>query len=885
MTDTRSLADEIRTELDTFLTKQESRFDQNETLTIDLHCHDYNSDVPDELLGRILGVPETWLATERLLEILTERGITAPTITNHNNARSCFALLDKGIDVLVGAEFSCMIPDYATGIHVLTYGFLPEHEKPLNKLRSDIYKFLDYTTEHNFPTVLAHPLYYYETNGVPRLDILDTLALLFERFEVINGQRDTWQNMLTKVWVESLTPEKIDLLAHKTGIKADRYSSTPYIKRMTGGSDEHMGIFAGLTGTRLHVPELEKKLLDHKKSELALEALRHSELAPFGSHNDSEKMTAAFLDYFCQITLNMQDPGLMRLLLHKGTFRDKLIAFAAANGFAELKRHKLTTTFIKIFHGCFTGRIPDVRMRIFTSKPYRNLLEQVTTIARVEKNQPERAAETFKEIIPEMYTELNKILFSRLGSKLEMLFQNSRFSGMNLHDVIDSFEIPSHLRDLFSSKPVSGGGIRNINMAKLFDGLSFPFLAAGVILAASFTSKKVMYNSRPLLEEFSREYGRFKHPKRMLWMTDTFEENNGVALVLHSVLDEIRARNLPIDILVLSKTLKSEDHLIVFPPVFEFTVPFYKDQSIRIPDVLALQRFFKEREYDRVLASTEGFMGMMALYLKHAFTVPAYFYVHTDWMQFAKRVLNFDKPSLSRLKRLLRVFYKGFDGVFVLNNNQSKWFKSSAMNFNPDNVFLTAHWTDKEFYPRAVQKQNVFRQVKNDDIVLLFAGRISEEKGVMELPLLFKKIQMQFPNVKMVFAGTGPAEEKLKAALPDAEFLGWVNHSKLPDIYSASDILLMPSRFDTFGCVVLESLSCGLPVISYNSKGPKDIICNGINGFVVKSRDEFTAAAIQYLTNRTLQKQFKIEAVKRAKDYTSDQILKKFLEQLDLVQK
>jgi hypothetical protein len=92
-------------------------------LKIDLHCHDHNSNIPDEALGRILGVPETWLPTERLMSVLKSAGMGACTFTNHNNARSCWELKDKGFDILSGAEFSCHIPDLDVGVHVLTYGF------------------------------------------------------------------------------------------------------------------------------------------------------------------------------------------------------------------------------------------------------------------------------------------------------------------------------------------------------------------------------------------------------------------------------------------------------------------------------------------------------------------------------------------------------------------------------------------------------------------------------------------------------------------------------------------------------------------------------------------------------------------------------------------
>ncbi|NMB64818.1 MAG: hypothetical protein GYA16_08110 [Spirochaetes bacterium] len=129
--------EQIISMLNIFVNEQKKRFPSHEVLTIDLHCHDHNSNIPDEQLGRILGIPETWLPTEDLLTTLKNHGCDTYTVTNHNNARSCYELLDKGHDVLVGAEFSCTVPDYKVGIHVLAYGFTPEKEIKLNKLRTE----------------------------------------------------------------------------------------------------------------------------------------------------------------------------------------------------------------------------------------------------------------------------------------------------------------------------------------------------------------------------------------------------------------------------------------------------------------------------------------------------------------------------------------------------------------------------------------------------------------------------------------------------------------------------------------------------------------------------------------------------------------------------
>ncbi|MCC8142755.1 MAG: hypothetical protein LUD02_14690 [Tannerellaceae bacterium] len=151
----RVFQETLKKDLDTFLLAEQLRYPEAEVLTIDLHCHDRHSDVPDELTGRILGVPETWLPGERLLEELQRNGCNTFTVTNHNNARSCYELQDKGHDILTAAEFSCMVPDYEIGIHVLAYGFTPEQEARLNKLRKNIYFFQEYTRRENIPTIWA----------------------------------------------------------------------------------------------------------------------------------------------------------------------------------------------------------------------------------------------------------------------------------------------------------------------------------------------------------------------------------------------------------------------------------------------------------------------------------------------------------------------------------------------------------------------------------------------------------------------------------------------------------------------------------------------------------------------------------------------------------
>ena len=859
----------LREELNSFLLQQKKRFPLSETLKIDLHCHDHNSDVPDELIGRILNVPETWLPGEKLVEELKKNGCDTFTVTNHNNARSCYELQDKGFDMLTAAEFSCMVPDFGIGIHVLAYGFTPEQEVKLEKLRKNVYHFQEYAKAHNIPTIWAHPLYHYAAKKSPPQDFFNKMLLIFERFEALNGQRDSWQNLLVKEWLEQITPADIDEQAALFGLNPTNFCTNPYHKIMTGGSDCHMGIFAGMTGTYLYVPQLKQRLQTTSRSQLALEALRNNQAAPFGAYQDTGKMTIAFLHYACQIALNYEDPGLVRLLLHKGGTNNKLIALAASNLFCEVQKHKVTFSFIKTFHDSMMGKKPSALKKMVIKPVYKPIFDEARHLAKKHKVNNHQLVNECYDSISVINNQLYNVLAQRIDKKLKKADVGQYFKDKDISTLIEKLELPSSIRAYIDDKEKKQKN--TIDISGFLDGLSFPFFGALFILSAHFISAKSMFNTRPLLSDFSERLGKYRHPKRIMWLTDTFGDSNGVSIFLKEMLDEIKKRNLPVDIVTCNSTLISDEHLITLKPVKEFSLPLYSDYAFKIPNFVELHSLFFTGGYDRIICSTEGVMGLFGLYLKHAYTVHASFYMHTDWLMFARKELHIEGHNLSRVRRILRSFYKAFDRVLVLNSDQKTWLSGINMNLKPENVCQTAHWVNSCFQPQPSDKEYAFELPENTP-VLLYVGRVSNEKGVLELPAIYQRAKQVVPEVKMVVVGKGSAQQQVKKEMPDAIFIDWVRQDKLPLMYASADLLVLPSRFDTFAMVVLEALSCGLPVIAYNTKGPKDIIRHQQNGFLVETPAEMQEQVVEFLQQKD-KTAFKTSAVERSKAYNADTII------------
>lgn len=851
---------------------------------IDLHCHDHNSNVPDEALGRILGVPETWLPTEQLIATLDKAGMNAKTVTNHNNARSCWQLLDKGIDILPGAEFSCHIPDLDVGVHVLTYGFNPAQEEKLKVLRRNIYEFLEYTSDHELPTVLAHPLDFYAPHGLPELERYEKIFLLFNNFEVMNGQRDTWSSLLTWEWLKSIDQEKIEALEKKFDFSAGTFCRDPWRKTCVGGSDDHFGVFAGRTGTLISTSHLtDSQLAILKPSEIALSALRIGNVAPFGEWNDGRKLNLALLDYFAGLVLNLKDPGLGRILLHKGTPWQKVWALTISNAIHEVRRHRYTMRFLKTFHGAVRGQPPTMMTRFLLRRYQPELLNVVEKLVKASE---EGVGHLETPIAEELFTHFAGKLSRRLEAKISALGGGKLPDVGQFNSLVESLEIPSVVRTLVQpqterTRARMGRKMSLPSLGDFFDGLSFPFLASALVGGSMFATARVLHGKRTFSETLAQRFPHLRGQQRILWITDTFADKNGVSSVLQLAQKYCDEHGLPIDFLVCHESLESTANLKVVRPLSSFTLSFYPQQPFRIPNLAELQNIVDRGGYSSVICSTEGPMTAAALYFKHALRLPVYFFVHTDWIAFAQQNEALQKMNVDRVRRMMRALYSQFDGLFVLNSEQKRLF--SGESFQLKNVFQTAHWASESFKRQAHLRRSAVAGLKKDDLVLLYAGRLSAEKGVFEIPAVFEDARRVNPRVRMVFAGTGPAEEKLRELLPEAIFLGWQPQNSLCELYNRADLLLLPSTFDTFGCVVIEAMSCGLPVCAYGVKGPADIIDHGVNGFLANDVADFKGWVQLFVADAESFEGMRDQAHLRAQAYTPEVIMNRLLDDLGVM--
>ena len=119
---------------------------------------------------------------------------------------------------------------------------------------------------------------------------------------------------------------------------------------------------------------------------------------------------------------------------------------------------------------------------------------------------------------------------------------------------------------------------------------------------------------------------------------------------------------------------------------------------------------------------------------------------------------------------------------------------------------------------------------------LLCVSRVSKEKNLEDF------LELDYPGYQKIMVGDGPMLETYKKQYPDVTFTGFKTGIDLARYYANAEVFVFPSKWETFGIVMIEAMACGTPVAAYNCQGPKDVIDQGVTGFMVEDREGLTVA-------------------------------------------
>ncbi len=305
---------------------------------------------------------------------------------------------------------------------------------------------------------------------------------------------------------------------------------------------------------------------------------------------------------------------------------------------------------------------------------------------------------------------------------------------------------------------------------------------------------------------------------KLLIVTDTWAPKvDGVVRSIENRMPQLRAMGY--------------DVVVVHPGQFA-TMPFplYPELRVALFPKRKLRSMLSGIKPDYIHIETEGTLGIAARSLcrKQGLRFTSSYHTHLQLYVdvYSRLPVRF---LLRPAAALLRRFHSAAVHTFV--STESLRAELARQGFK--NLVVCPLGVDANLFVRNPEAP----QVQMERPVFAFFSRLAPEKS----PENFLKLTL--PGTKLVI-GDGPDRKKLEKKYPSAKFVGFQRGQDLVNWLSLVDVVVMPSRTETFGLVVIEALAMGIPVAAHDVIGPRDVIVHGVHGHL---SDDLGQAAIDCL--------------------------------------
>ena len=210
----------------------------------DLHVHSRYSDTSGTAGIRALRSAESFTDPVELYHAQRARGMDFVTVTDHNTLAGSLAIAHLP-GTFLSCELDSWFPEDQVRVHVVALGIDERTFAAANAARGNVHELVACLREADVTHYLAHPLF--DMSGKLTPESVERMLLLFNVLEGRNGARTSRCNGLLRAIAESLTREQIEAMAERQGIEP--YGETPWRKALTGGSDDHSGLFSASAHT------------------------------------------------------------------------------------------------------------------------------------------------------------------------------------------------------------------------------------------------------------------------------------------------------------------------------------------------------------------------------------------------------------------------------------------------------------------------------------------------------------------------------------------------------------------------------------------------------------------------------------------------------------
>lgn len=234
------------------------------------------------------------------------------------------------------------------------------------------------------------------------------------------------------------------------------------------------------------------------------------------------------------------------------------------------------------------------------------------------------------------------------------------------------------------------------------------------------------------------------------------------------------------------------------------------------------------------------------------------------------------------------------------HNNNSKLIKKTIKSLKNIDYFMPVSKELTEFYENLLKDEKIkcvyiphaldvypekISKLENNNIISV--GRLSKEKGFEDLLEVFKLIHDLNDSAILNIVGDGIERENIEKKIKDLSLEnaviihGFKNKEELAKLYKQASIYVMTSYTESFGLVLIEAESYGIPILAFDSaQGAKEIIKNSENGYLIKNRNKEIMAkkVLDLLNDIELRKKLGKKGREYSEQYKIENVSKKWNE-------
>lgn len=330
----------------------------------------------------------------------------------------------------------------------------------------------------------------------------------------------------------------------------------------------------------------------------------------------------------------------------------------------------------------------------------------------------------------------------------------------------------------------------------------------------------------------------------------------------------------------LKKALEQKGHTVYIVTVGQDSKTYdynEKERILKIPGIplgiydyrmssiypLKVMNKIKSWNLDLIHSHTELSMGIFARLFAKQYNIPLVHTYHTMYKDYtwyvSRNVKFFDMGCKKAVEYISKFYCDNTADAFIVPTVKTYHLFRDEYHYDKDIYIVPTGLDASRFYKENSDKLKVTRLrrylgYKRKDFVMLFVGRLAQEKNVTFLFDIIEKTKNK--NIKLLIVGYGPDEDKYKKEVKERgledriKFTGKVAWIDMPNYYHVSNAFITASTTETQGLTVIEALAASLPVICIDDDAFKSVVVDNFNGRIFKDKKECLQIVEELSTNK-----------------------------------